>query len=180
MFKKLFIVGLMLAMVVGFTGMVSAKECHNCPSLAIVGNVGGGGQAQGWGGADFNFGPLSAWTSGHYQVGGTANAIGVLSIGTHGIAVNGNVYSQGFTSGKGKTSSQAWVNDIDMKENGSFKNYVERKNGCSDCGFTSTYKSGSYKSTTKGTNFGAVAGGELKGPGTYQSQAGFNYTKVKW
>jgi len=205
MFKKLFIVGLMLAMVVGFTGMVSANPasagCPNCPTTVV--NVGGGGQLQGWGNVGIGNGdPISGNLGGHYQAGGTGSLIWVKPGFSSGYAVNGNTYAQGMTTGAGIVSTGAgitdhslnghyddWYNETALNAHLNVDGYAKKNgnspikwevNGDAGIRFKDIHQDSGFNANFTETNFGSVSAGSLDGPGTYQGQAGFNYTKVRW
>ena len=183
---------------VAFAGPVRACEGNNCMPTTVV-NQGGSYNLQGksigiGGGAVIGFdcnycGPSFGFLDvglvgvlGHGQIGGTHTFMSVTPGKTHGFAVNGNTYTQGYTTGKKAVAeSGAWVNDVNMKEGYNYFRNIDKVTGnkCFTNYKTKTVTEG-FKSYRIGTDIGAVASGKVKGPGSYQSQAGVNYTKIKW
>ena len=199
--KKMVLIIMAMAMVLGFTGMASATPpCPNCPTEVM--NIGGSTQWQGNTSLAFKVKPVNVAIQGHGQLGVNGNFISLKNPGnTNGLAVNGNVFNQGFTKGAGKVWTGVGVSDYSLDTMGEYKEtstdahlglkvkggakftpcdttgYV---NGKIDASFDYHNAAGSWKEHTREMNFGAGSGGSLKAPGEYQGQAGFNYTKVVW
>lgn len=200
--KKLFVIALSLFFIVGLASISSACGIYGCAPTTVV-NQGGSYVVQGpshgltgagvigadlnWCGPSFGFLNIDgAITKGRGMVGGTNTFIsvspGFMGFMTHGYTLNGNTYSQGFADGKNTTAaSQAWLNDVNMTTHDTYHKDVT-KVSCNHCGGSFKMKSINENTFTHhvGYDFGAVAGGSLRGPGSFQTQAGVNYTKIGW
>ena len=183
--------------VLGFASPPFACEGNHCPPTAVVVNNGAsyvvqgpsvgltgsaviGGNCGGWCGPSFGFLNLGgAFSHGHGMVGGTNTFVSVSPGKTHGLTVNGNVYNQGWATGKKvNVQSGAWFNDVNMVNKTNYHKDVTRKVQCGPS-ITKTINESTF-TRTQGTDFGAVTTGTLRGPGAFQGQAGMNYTKITW
>ena len=182
--------------IIGFAQPAPACNGNHCPPTAVVVNDGAsyivqgpsvgltgsaviGGNCGGWCGPSFGFLNLGgALSHGHGMVGGTNTFVSVSPGRTHGLTVNGNVYNQGWATGnRVNVQSGAWFNDINMVNVNTHERNVRTSAPHHD---TSRNVFDSTITRTRGTDFGAVTTGTLRGPGAFQGQAGMNYTRINW